>query len=44
MCPTTNGGHLLALVDTLQAGTLSDTQRETVQSLRTGILALAERS
>jgi hypothetical protein len=30
------------LVDALQAGTLDDAQRETVQALRSGILALAE--
>ncbi len=39
-----NPNHLLALVDALQAGTLDDTQRETVHALRTGILALAEQS
>jgi hypothetical protein len=37
-----NGGQLLALVDSLFCGTLNDTRRETVQSLRAGILALAE--
>jgi hypothetical protein len=31
-------GHLLAMVDALQAGTLNDSQRETVQALRTAIL------
>jgi hypothetical protein len=38
-----NSGQLLALVDALCAGTLNDGQRETVQALRAGILALAER-
>jgi hypothetical protein len=33
------GGQLLALVDSLQSGTLSQAQRETVHELRTGILA-----
>jgi hypothetical protein len=33
------GGQLLALVDSLQGGTLNQTQRETVHELRTGILA-----
>ena len=37
-----DSGQLLALVDALHAGTLNDAQRETVQALRTGILALAE--
>jgi hypothetical protein len=37
-----DGGQLLALVDALHAGTLNDAQRETVQALRMGILALAE--
>jgi integrase len=37
-------GRLLALVDSLQAGTLNDAQRETVYALRTGLLALAERT
>ncbi|RPI51942.1 MAG: hypothetical protein EHM56_08925, partial [Chloroflexi bacterium] len=31
-----DSGQLLALVDSLQAGTLNDVQRETVQALRTG--------
>ena len=35
--PTTPG-HLLAMVDALQAGTLNDSQRETVQALRAAIL------
>jgi hypothetical protein len=35
-----DSGQLLALVDALYAGTLNDTQRETVQNLRAGILAL----
>jgi hypothetical protein len=37
-----DSGQLLALVDALHAGTLNDAQRETVQALRVGILALAE--
>jgi hypothetical protein len=36
------GGQLLALVDALHTGTLNDAQRETVQALRMGILALAQ--
>jgi hypothetical protein len=36
------GGQLLALVDALSDGTLNEDQRETVQALRVGILALAE--
>jgi integrase len=36
------GGRLLALVDSLQGGTLNMDQRETVHALRTGILALME--
>jgi integrase len=35
--------HLLALVDSLQNGTLNDDQQETVHALRTAILGLAER-
>jgi integrase len=35
-------GQLLALVDSLGRGTLNDTQQETVQALRAGILALAQ--
>jgi hypothetical protein len=38
---TSTSGQLLALVDSLRSGTLNDTQQETVQTLRTGILALA---
>ena len=38
--PPPNGGYLLALVDTLGNGTLNEEQRETVQALRQGILAL----
>ena len=40
--PTTvpSVGELLALVDSLQTGTLSESQRETVNALRTGIAAL----
>jgi hypothetical protein len=37
-----DNGQLLALVDALHAGTLNDAQRETVQALRAGILALTE--
>jgi hypothetical protein len=37
-----DSGKLLALVDALHAGTLNDAQRETVQALRAGILALTE--
>jgi hypothetical protein len=37
-----HGSQLLALVDALHAGTLNDGQRETVQALRAGILALAK--
>jgi hypothetical protein len=37
-----DSGQLLALVDTLHAGTLNDVQRETVQALRFGILSLVE--
>ena len=40
--PTLDSGQLLALVDALSAGTLNDAQRETVQTLRSAILALAE--
>jgi site-specific recombinase XerD len=36
------GGQLLALVDALHDGTLNQAQRETVHTLRLGILALAE--
>jgi len=36
------GGQLLALVDALRDGTLNENQRETVQALRAGILALTE--
>ncbi len=39
--PSTSG-QLLALVDSLRGGTLNDTQQETVQALRAGILALAQ--
>jgi integrase len=44
--PTTSApdpAQLLALVDALSAGTLNQTQRQTVQALRAGILTLAER-
>ncbi|MCL7453710.1 MAG: hypothetical protein M8467_11760 [Anaerolineae bacterium] len=37
-----DSGQLLALVDALHAGTLNDSQRETVQALRAGILAIAQ--
>jgi site-specific recombinase XerD len=37
-----NGGYLLALVDALGDGTLNENQRETVHTLRQGILALVE--
>jgi hypothetical protein len=37
-----NTGQLLALVDALQAGTLNEAQKETVQELRISILALVE--
>ena len=37
-----NPGELLALVDALGNGTLNPAQRETLQALRTGILALVE--
>jgi integrase len=39
-----DSGQLLALVDALHAGTLNDAQRETVQALRAGILAMARGS
>lgn len=39
-----DSGQLLALVDSLHAGTLNDAQRETVQALRAGILAMAGNS
>lgn len=35
-------GHLLAMVDALQAGTLNPAQQEMVQTLRAAIMALAE--
>jgi site-specific recombinase XerD len=38
---TPSVGELLALVDSLQTGTLSESQRETVQALRVGIAALS---
>jgi len=37
LTPAPNACELLALVDTLRNGTLSESQRETVQALRTGI-------
>jgi site-specific recombinase XerD len=41
--PAPHIGQLLALVDSLQAGTLNDAQQEKVQMLRAGLLALTER-
>jgi integrase len=41
--PLLSSGELLTLVDSLHNGTLNEAQRKTVQALRTGILALAER-
>jgi site-specific recombinase XerD len=38
------GGQLLALVDALHDGTLNESQREMVQALRAGILALVEQA
>jgi integrase/recombinase XerC len=38
-----NPGELVALVDSLRGGTLNQTQVETLQLLRSGILAVAER-
>ncbi len=37
-----DSGQLLALVDALRSGTLNETQQETVQALRAGILAMNE--
>jgi integrase len=37
-----NGGELLAMVDALRKGTLTEAQRETVCALRAGILAMTE--
>ncbi len=39
---TLGSGQLLALVDSLASGTLNDSQRATVQTLRAAILALSE--
>jgi integrase/recombinase XerD len=39
---TLDAGKLLALVDSLWAGTLNESQRETVQELRSGILTMVE--
>ena len=39
--PVPDPGQLLALVDSLSAGTLNEIQRETVQALRAAILAIA---
>jgi site-specific recombinase XerD len=39
-----SSGQLLALVDRLRDGTLNEKQRETVQTLRKGILALVEQA
>jgi len=41
--PAATPAGLIALVDALGSGTLNDQQRETVQALREGILALATR-
>jgi integrase/recombinase XerD len=38
--PATTPGELIALVDSLHRGTLNETQRETLQLLRKGLLAL----
>jgi integrase len=38
--PAPGAGQLLAMVDSLQAGTLNDAQRETVSALRAGLLNL----
>jgi integrase len=40
--PAPDLGQLLALVDSLSSGTLNNAQRETVQALRDGILALVD--
>ena len=40
--PPITPGHLLAMVDALQAGMLNDSQREVVQALRAAILDMAE--
>jgi integrase len=40
---TPNLGQMLALLDVLRSGTLNETQKEAVQTLRSGILALAGR-
>lgn len=40
--PTPTSGYLLALVDSLQAGTLNEAQRETVQILRSAIWTMTE--
>ena len=39
--PATTPARLIALVDSLSNGTLNETQRETLQTLRDGILSLA---
>jgi hypothetical protein len=39
-----SSGQLLALVDRLRDGTLNEKQRETVHTLRKGILALVEQA
>jgi hypothetical protein len=39
--PLATPGHLLAMVDALQAGTLNDVQRKAVWALREAILNLA---
>ncbi len=35
-----SAGELVALVDSLRTGTLSESQQQVVQALRTGILAI----
>jgi hypothetical protein len=40
--PAPHPGQLLALADSLHAGTLNEAQQKAAQALRTGILALAE--
>jgi hypothetical protein len=41
--PISTPAELVALVDSLGSGTLNEHQRETVQALREGILALGTR-
>jgi hypothetical protein len=40
--PPVTPGHLLVMVDALQAGTLNDIQRKTVWALREAILDLSK--